>query len=105
MPEQTRHKHKSLLTDEQSRFHVGIFAQQLFTDVNSWIILILNAQQDLILQHKRVQKTEQNVAEGQSDSRLGQSHDSWDQLVGSQAEKNCGQMVARNTLKVGEAGW
>lgn len=56
------------LTDEQSSVHVGIFPQQLFTDVNSWIILILNAQQDLILETKTLKKQSadqvQTVAQG-----------------------------------------
>lgn len=46
---------KTSLTDKQSCIHIGVFAQQLLAHVNSWIVLILNAQQDLILQHKKVQ--------------------------------------------------
>lgn len=45
------------LTDEQTGVHAGIFRQQLFTDVDGWIILILDTQQDLVLQQREIPVT------------------------------------------------
>lgn len=45
-------KDRKSLTDKQAGVHVGVFAQQLLADVYCRIILVLNAQQDLVLQQK-----------------------------------------------------
>lgn len=45
---------KRFLTYEQASIYVRIFAQQLFTDINGWIVNILNTQQDLVLENKNI---------------------------------------------------
>lgn len=62
---------KTSLTSKQPCVHIGVFAQQLLAHVNSWIVLILNAQQDLILQHTDgSNKREHGVAAGEGANRI-----------------------------------
>lgn len=96
------------LTDEESSVHVRIFAQQLFTDVHSWIVLILNAQQDLVLKHKHLQSYTHNLSEGAfwvSCVQSARAKDGRRGAISRRGRGHLGVIQCEEGLQVGDQVW